>query len=230
MADGLEASFACEAHPDPHVEAVRGQLVRAEVRQAALRVRPYDRTPANPVEMHVFSDIDIGLPVNRLLRWKDAVSTLIDNMAVRGVVFAASAKRAYPDLAKGTERTMRGRLARELASPTLFESVLRDWRKIGFRLTNRTKDDRAAYTQTAWVAPDERDPGAAIATRLAMSIEWRPNEGDEWRLSEPTHIENHNILRTELVIGEPKEVVRGLAWQAYPPARDAAPPTSPTNA
>ena len=187
MADGTTMSFPCEGHPDEHVEAVRQQIVNAEVLQAVLRMRPYDRTEANAAEIHLFGDVDVGLPVHRLKRWVDAEVSAVEAMVAEGVVFASatSASAAYPKIFEGKAvRTAEAVLKRELAVFRSYIGILRNWVEVEFRLAVSTSDGRAAYKQRAFVSPTETDLGKLIAQRLNQPIRWRRGS-DEWRDAEP---------------------------------------------
>lgn len=68
---GLEP-IKTEVHPDPHCRALGQALAPAEVRQAVARIRPYDRGPSNPCELHVFGQHQAGVPIKSLGTWEDA--------------------------------------------------------------------------------------------------------------------------------------------------------------
>jgi hypothetical protein len=72
MMDGTDAVIDCEMHPDPRVEALRDQIVGAEVRQALHRLRLYDRTEATRACIYVFGQEALELPVHHLKRFVDA--------------------------------------------------------------------------------------------------------------------------------------------------------------
>ena len=57
------------------MEALRDQLVDAEVRQAVMRLRVYDRTERNRADIHVFGQCDTGLAIHELGDWIDADRT-----------------------------------------------------------------------------------------------------------------------------------------------------------
>jgi hypothetical protein len=78
------ATIPCEQHPDPQVFALQKQIVDAEVRQAIHRVRLFDRTEANPVEIHLFGQADTGLVVTDLAHWRDAERTKAEVLLAAG--------------------------------------------------------------------------------------------------------------------------------------------------
>ncbi len=72
LAAGGAVAVNTELHPDPRAESLRQQTADAEVRQAVLRLRVYDRTQDNPAELHVFGQADTGLPIHEVADWVDA--------------------------------------------------------------------------------------------------------------------------------------------------------------
>ena len=187
MADGRVAEFECEAHPDPHVEVLRQLLVNAEVCQAVHRLRLLDRTDANPAEIHLFSDIDVGIPVHELKRWVDAGETETEMMITCGLVLtnAEFAMHAYHDIFQGLGVRMVQRL---LSQQIGMLPTLRDWVQVEFRVDGKLPDGRAAYKQTAFVAPTEPNPGELIAARLGCAIEWRSGGVVDWQRAAPTEV------------------------------------------
>lgn len=89
-----------EQHPNALVAALQWQITTAGVQQAVARVRVYDRSPADPVDIHVFGQCDVGLPATlvRRLSWDDAKRTPVEVALARGCVFADMRlnQRAYP--------------------------------------------------------------------------------------------------------------------------------------
>ena len=64
------------------------------------RVRVFDRTEHNPVTVHLFGQIDCGLPADELRGWADADCTNEEIMARWGVFAksSATANNLYPGL------------------------------------------------------------------------------------------------------------------------------------
>ena len=170
---------------DPHVEAIRRLLVNAEVLQAVMRVRPYDRTDANPVDIYLFSDIDVGLPVHSLVRWVDFSETETEMMAAEGgVVFpkAATAMRAFPDVFGNVkERRVRQMLAAQIGG----SSFLRTGSKLSSGLLGVQPTGGPPMPSRLSLGRHESDAGELIATRLGCAIEWRGGQGADWQCAEP---------------------------------------------
>jgi hypothetical protein len=61
-----------EQHPDAYCAALARTITQAEVVQAVARIRPYDRGPRNPCEIHVFGQHPTGLTVDTVACWSDA--------------------------------------------------------------------------------------------------------------------------------------------------------------
>jgi hypothetical protein len=55
--------------------------------------RLFDRTPDNPVEIHVFGQTTTELPVHTVLRWIDADRTHVEVMGARGLALAGRGMR-----------------------------------------------------------------------------------------------------------------------------------------
>ena len=144
-ADPKEGRTWIEVHPDPLVAAVQSQITEANVQQAVARVRVFDRTPAKPVELHVFGQCDTGLPPElvRLARWTDADRSPVEIAAAAGCVFLDPRlnRLAYPKLfPRGDKRgwgsvdrdsrAKWGELLSNLARHGLYESWLHGERKV----------------------------------------------------------------------------------------------------
>ena len=114
---GGVATVKCEQHPDPRVHALQKQRAEAEVRQAIHRLRLYDRSEANPAEIHVFGQADTKLAVDELLFWRDA-----ERRPVRGTLAAG---RVFPEMHDLAERLADGRTERAGASTGRTRSVRR---------------------------------------------------------------------------------------------------------
>ena len=80
------AIIKSESHPDPHVRAMRRQLVDAEVRQAIMRLRLFDRDDNNPADLHVFGQCDTGLIADTLLDWADAQVDVPELLIAQGAL------------------------------------------------------------------------------------------------------------------------------------------------
>ena len=76
-----------ECHPDPLCQALASTITQAEVRQAVARIRPYDRTPANPCDVHVLGQHDCGLVVDRLALWDAAERSWVQCAIEAGGLF-----------------------------------------------------------------------------------------------------------------------------------------------
>lgn len=100
--NGVVTGVQREVHPDIRVEALRRQRVDMEVRQAIHRMRLYDRGPDNPAELHVFGQVDTGLPVHRLMDWVDADFSTAEIVGASGI---------YPISEKLARRASRGLLS-----------------------------------------------------------------------------------------------------------------------
>lgn len=71
LTDGSEVQIQCDGHPDARCRALQALISHAEVAQAVARIRPYDRTEANPCDVVVFGQWPVGLPVDRVCALSD---------------------------------------------------------------------------------------------------------------------------------------------------------------
>ena len=87
LADGHRVQAeSSECHPDPRAEAMRAQIVEAELYQAVGRARPFRRTPDNPLTVFIGTSQPTSLPVNRLVTVNELLSAgPIEALAARGV-------------------------------------------------------------------------------------------------------------------------------------------------
>lgn len=109
LADGTDREVTAEAHPDPRVEALRQQIVDAEVQQALLRLRLFDRDEACKAELHLFGTVNSGLLVHSVQDWEDAARTLPEVVSLIGVQPKGAemwAKVAWGCLSGAGERTI----------------------------------------------------------------------------------------------------------------------------
>jgi hypothetical protein len=74
MRGGRVLPIKAESHPDPNVKAMMRQILEAEVRQAVMRLRLFNRTADNPAHLYVLGQTDTGLEIDHAVRW-DAIKT-----------------------------------------------------------------------------------------------------------------------------------------------------------
>lgn len=105
MADGTGAALNVRAYADPDLEALRVAITDAAIIQAIGRCRAVNRTAADPVDVFLFADVVVPLPITRLVRWVDVRPSIIERMMARGAVLtsATDAVRAYRDLFETAE-------------------------------------------------------------------------------------------------------------------------------
>lgn len=100
MEDGTGAAIDVRVYADPDLDAIRAAITDAEVVQAIGRGRGVNRTAETPLDVFVFADVVLPLPVTRLVRWEDIRPNVLERMAARGAVLLSpsDASKAYPDL------------------------------------------------------------------------------------------------------------------------------------
>lgn len=135
-------SIPAEIHPDTRVESLRQQLVDAEVQQALMRLRLFDRTPQTEADIHVFGQADLGIPVHTLKDWADAERSDMELVLSSGV-FTRS-----PDLiSKLAYATMDGLSERQIKRYIEDQETPPDWIELSVKVAS------AAYARKVWVAP-----------------------------------------------------------------------------
>lgn len=154
-----DVSVPCEVHPDERVEALRQQLVDAEVKQALMRLRLYDRTPDRPAELHVFGQADTGLVVHELRDWVDAQRTNAEIIAAGGIWCAAHqvATRLAGGLLDGYPSK---NFERHMRKPPIVDS----WP------VYRVKLEHIAYAQRISVHPRYLDPANAVQIATDLKV------------------------------------------------------------
>jgi uncharacterized protein YecE (DUF72 family) len=80
------AIIQAQCHPDERVQAIARQVVDAEVRQAIMRLRLFDRTEDNPARLIVFGQCNTGLLVDELRDWTDARRSKADVLIACGLL------------------------------------------------------------------------------------------------------------------------------------------------
>jgi hypothetical protein len=142
LANSTSVSIPAEMHPDARVESLRQQLVDAEVQQALMRLRLFDRNPTNEADIHVFGQADLGLPVHALADWADAERSDMELVLSSGV-FTRS-----PDLiCRLAYRTLEGLSERHLERLIKDTETPPGWIELSVKVAS------AAYSRKVWVAP-----------------------------------------------------------------------------
>jgi hypothetical protein len=99
MADGTGVEFNCLAYADPAAQAVHRDIYDGDFTQGALgRGRGLNRTAANPLEIHIFGNVPLPVPVNSLKRWKPLNRLAKMVLERRAHVNAADMHRFHPSL------------------------------------------------------------------------------------------------------------------------------------
>lgn len=182
-----------EQHPDALVAALQSQITTAGVQQAVARVRVYDRSPADPVDIHVFGQCDVGLPAAhvRRLGWDDAKRTPVEIALARGCVFADMRlnQRAYSGLFPKGNKRGNGRV--DLESRSVFDQLLGN-------LARQAEPAREiALDPYREVGSADLRPLLAIESNFAMGAETR-GHGDALDYS-PDGAERGRARRHKLV-------------------------------
>jgi putative DNA primase/helicase len=142
LADGTGVRFDRLAYVDETMQAVHQGIYDASIIQAIGRGRGLNRPAANPVEIHVFANCPLPLPVASITRWRRP--SRLQKMLWRGNVplGAADMHRFHPDLFRseeaarqakhrwGGEAEIRAELQR-LADCMPWPSVLVTWQPKG---------------------------------------------------------------------------------------------------
>jgi putative DNA primase/helicase len=111
MRDGSGVLTMVDQHRDPIAEAVRWQIVEAELIQAIGRARGVNRTAESPLDIDLLFDVDLGITVDEAPSWA-VPSTLIETAAEAGVMLTAPTDmaRAFPNIwptKRAADRTLK---------------------------------------------------------------------------------------------------------------------------
>jgi putative DNA primase/helicase len=100
MADGTGTAIGVRVYADPDLEALRVAITDAEVIQAIGRGRGVWRDAEAPLDVFVFADVVLPIPVTRIARWADIRLDPIARMIARGIALTSPADAAtvFPDL------------------------------------------------------------------------------------------------------------------------------------
>ena len=195
MLDGTAIEIQGELCPDLCVEAVRQQIVVAEVKQAMGRPRLVCRVETGqPCEVYYYGQLDTGIPVHRICNLPDVTPELEDIVFERGIVYqrGETLKRVYPDFIPNSrpernaeaarcwgahqkpEKCMLAPLYKYYNGANLHlvdEAPIKRFREGEFRVIKN--DGKKARKQRVLVAIDDHpDPNAAIEADLGQDIEW----------------------------------------------------------
>lgn len=186
MVDGTGRRISSEKHPDPRVEVLRWARCDAEVIQALHRVRVFDRTEANRVELHVFGQVDTELPVHQLRRVLDGRREEAEVAIANGALFerGESFRAAHPELHLTESSARRVAATAWQNFESLVEGFRRQslsidtsvWQMAQFRTVDPSKRGGRGYTEQ--VQLDARrypDPLSAVQALLGRDVsdcEW----------------------------------------------------------
>ena len=103
-----EVTVMAETHPDARVAAMLSQIADSEVLQAVHRLRLYDRTDANPAEVHVLGQTNTGLVISELRGWVDTKTDQLDEILVLGMLPSDTLmiERLYPNFSLKRARNL----------------------------------------------------------------------------------------------------------------------------
>jgi phage/plasmid primase-like uncharacterized protein len=109
LADGRGVQFDRMGYADPDAHAVHAGIYDAAILQAIGRGRGLRRTAGNPLEIHVFSNVPLPLPVTSIERYRPF--SRLDRMAADGVIYCNSGDmaRRRPDLFRSPDAARQAR-------------------------------------------------------------------------------------------------------------------------
>jgi putative DNA primase/helicase len=162
MADGTGRPMIMDRHGHPVAEAVRWAICEGQLIQIIGRARGVNRTPADPCEIVLVTNVVLPIAVHEIVPWQ--APDRFDEMALRGAVLenAADMARAYPDLweshdAARKARQRSGTNAYNSISIKAFVPLLVSYRPVG-----RGQKDRKALFDQAVIG----DPRTWLEDRL----------------------------------------------------------------
>jgi hypothetical protein len=97
-ADGTGVSFNRLSYQDPAAQKVLLGIYDSSITQAIGRARGLNRTAADPVEIHVFANVPLPMPIASIGLWRQP--SRLAKMMLRGLapLGAADMRRFHPDL------------------------------------------------------------------------------------------------------------------------------------
>ena len=117
-----------ECHPNALAEQILESIIVDQVIQAIGRGRGVNRGPDNPVDVHVWSDVPLPLPIDALVDAYDILNPSVAErqLARNGIAFgsAADVAKACPDLCSSREAPQKARRQPESVSETRGEGHL----------------------------------------------------------------------------------------------------------
>jgi len=160
MADGTGYPINVRVYADSDMEALRTAITDREVIQVIGRGRAVWRQEATPLDVFVFADVVLPLPVTRVARWEDVRLDIVGRMLARGaaILSPTDAAKTYPDLFPGepkvafkaAEYALSQSEARFLPNPpkriTLIGDLGRNQlQELSYRPQGRGQSKRTAY-------------------------------------------------------------------------------------
>jgi len=99
-ADGQGTAITVDIHPDPLCEDVRRSICEDELMQAIGRGRGVNRSAADPLDVHLLTDVCLPLTVEAVRSWDEVRPDMRALQLARGVAVesASHAAQLYPDL------------------------------------------------------------------------------------------------------------------------------------
>ncbi len=158
MEGGGAVGVSIQAYADPDLEALRAAICLGEIVQAAGRVRGVNRTAETPVNVYVFANEALPLPLASIDTWANTRLNALSSMGSRGVVLLSpkDAASAYPDLFPSPDAARmaikRIKDAMPFPNTPLEESLIKGvFGKYAAKVTYRP-EGAGQQTRQAWVA------------------------------------------------------------------------------
>ncbi|UXT53279.1 hypothetical protein FY136_28880 (plasmid) [Agrobacterium tumefaciens] len=126
--EGEPRTIMVSYHPDDRCDRILRQIREAELMQAIARVRPVHRSPDNPVDIIVLSNVPLRVQPDAFYQWKQLAADRVTEVELDGWVHETSRgmAEAYPHLwtsATGFRMYMSRRP--EVANPGFVDALLR---------------------------------------------------------------------------------------------------------
>ena len=152
MRDGSSRAVRVRAHRDEKAELLRAAICDDEVLQAIGRGRGVNRSPDNPLEVHVLADVALPLMHDQLLAWDAVVPDLLQRMLLDGVAVDSPKDAA-------------------LLHPTLFSCAAQAEAAFGRAGFNRQNPIRNLYREMPVKSAAYRRPGRGCSWQRAWWID-----------------------------------------------------------
>jgi hypothetical protein len=175
LTSGAAVEIECMAYADPAVDAVHRGIYGTSITQGAGRIRPLERTAANPAVLWVFGNVALPFPADSVVPWSSVRPDRITRMIARGAVWLNPSDAALfqPELFKNAKAVERARGRMDDARTAVAAVTRHDpqpWSRLRYRLRGQGMRFREVMiptdSATVVLAAIEAKHGRLVASDL----------------------------------------------------------------